>query len=107
MFAEPHTAVYDSLIVPWTYLQPVKVNVELMPAPEAKYYQRLTKKPWDISSSEWVEMSYRKRFLMACWYTSFIVSLMFILPKEKSFSGLKGSDGWYIALPKNRPELFA
>lgn len=106
-FPEPHTAVYDSAILPWTYFQPMKVNIEKLPAPEAKYYQVLTKKPWDVSSTEWVEIQYRKKAIGSAWYFSLLFAAYFLLPKEKSYSGLRGFDGWYILLPKNQSELFA
>lgn len=105
MFHEPNTAIYDAS-VSWTYLQPQKVNVEKFPAPEAKYYQRLTRKPWDISTAEWVEITHRKKTAMSFWYFSVFLMAWFVIPKEKSYSGLAGTDGFWVLLPKNEPELF-
>jgi hypothetical protein len=107
MFVEPNTAVYDGAFIPFTYLQPMKVTVEKLPAPEAKYYQRLTRKPWDISSTEWMEITARKRYFAAMWYGAMIVVMMFMMPKERSFSGIKGADGYYVNLPTRKPEMFA
>ena len=107
IFPEPNTAIYDSTFIPWTYFEPTKVHIEKMPAPEAKYYQRLTRKPWDVSSTEWMEISNRKRYVMSFWYSAMLVFVMFIVPKERSFSGLIGYDGFFVMLPKNKPELFA
>lgn len=104
-FVEPNTAVYEAYM-PWTYFQPHKVDVEKMPAPEAKYYQRLTKKPWDISSTELIEITSRKKFSGFIIYTFLVVLAYFYVPKEKSYSGLHGPDGWWILLPKNKPEYF-
>lgn len=104
-FPEPNTAIYDGYMS-WTYFQPIDVKVELLPAPEAKYYQRLTKKPWDVSSTEWTELTLRRQF-MSFWWTLFLfIMAYFMLPKEKSYSGVRGSDGFYILLPKNEPEKF-
>ena len=105
MWNEPNTAVYDTHF-PWTYFQPQKVNIEALPAPEAKYYQRFTKRPWDISSTEWQEMTTRKRFIQSFWYAFLFFMVYFYLPKEKSFSGSRGTDGFWALLPKNQPHLF-
>eukprot|EP00760_Papus_ankaliazontas_P030692 PhM_4_TR4976/c0_g1_i1/m.86291 len=105
-FKEDNTAIYDGPIS-WSYFQPHKVNIEVMPAPEAKYYQRNTKKPWDISTTEWMELTYRKRVVMAIWWGSMWFALVFLLPKEKQFAGLRGHDGMWIMLPQNQKELFA
>jgi hypothetical protein len=111
MFQEGlQTANYDALFGAWswTYMQPVaKVNIEKMPAPEAKYYQQHTKKPWDISCSDYVEIITRKRFFLCGLWGSLVLAMFFVMPKEKQFSGKKGADGWWIGLPKNQPELFA
>lgn len=104
-FPEPNTAIYDTYM-PWTYFQPMDVKMEKMPAPEAKYYQHLTKKPWDVSSTELLEIQSRKKYIQAIAYLILIVYLYFLMPKEKSFSGLRGSDGYWIMLPKNQPEKF-
>lgn len=108
MFPEPNVALYDAGPLTWTYFEPLKVaGIEKLPAPEAKYYQRLTKRPWDVSSSEWVEITYRKKAIGTFYYFTLICLVYFYLPKEKQFSGLKGSDGFYVLLPKNQTELFA
>jgi len=104
-FPEPNTAIYDTYM-PWTYFQPMDVKVEKMPAPEPKYYQHLTKKPWDVSSTELLEIQSRKKYIQAIGYLMLIVYLYFLMPKEKSFSGLRGSDGHWVMLPKNQPEKF-
>jgi hypothetical protein len=106
-FPEPNTAVYDAAIISWTYFEPMKVTVDKLPAPEAKYYQKNTKRPWDISSTEWVEIQYRKKFFMSVYYFTLLCLVFFYFPKEKSYSGLRGADGWYVMLPKNQSELFA
>jgi uncharacterized protein YceK len=107
IFPEPNTAVYDSAFLPWTYFEPVKVSIEKMPAPEKKYYQRLTRKPWDVSSTEWMEISARKRYVGGIYYACLIGAAMFVLPKERSFSGEVGQDGWFVNLPKNKSHYFA
>ena len=107
IFPEPNTAVYDSTFLPWTYFEPIKVNIEKLPAPEPKYYQRLTRKPWDVSSTEWMEISARKRFVLGMYYGSMLIVVMFLVPKERSFSGETGFDGFFINLPKGKSELFA
>jgi len=104
-FPEPNTAIYDTYM-PWTYFQPMDVNIEKMPAPEAKYYQRHTKRPWDLSSTELLEIQSRKKYLQGVGYALLAIYLYCLLPKEKSFSGLRGSDGYWVALPKNQPEKF-
>lgn len=104
-FAEPNTAVYEAYL-PWTYFCPHNVNIEKMPAPEAKYYQRLTKKPWDVSSTEAIEINSRKKFFGFIIYTGLVIWAYFYLPKEKSYSGLYGPDGHWVLLPKNKPEYF-
>lgn len=104
------TSNYDAMFGAWSwsYMQPVaKVNVDKLPVPEAKYYQQLTKKPWDISCSEYVEILTRKRAMFASFWGMLLVIMFFIMPKEKQYSGKKGADGWWIWLPKNKPELFA
>lgn len=107
IFPEPNTAVYDSTFVPWTYFEPVKVEIEKLPAPEPKYYQRFTRKPWDVSSTEWMEITARKRYVLGMFYAMLIFAIMFIIPKERSFSGEIGYDGFFVNLPKNKSELFA
>lgn len=104
-FPEPNTAVYEAYM-PWTYFQPHKVDIEKLPAPDAKYYQRFTKRPWDVSSTEAIEINSRKKFLGFVTYSFLIVWAYFWLPKEKSYSGLHGPDGSWIFLPKNKPEYF-
>ena len=107
MFAEPNTAVYDSQFVSWTYFEPMKVDIEKFPAPEKKYYQRLTRKPWDVSCTEWMEITARKKYVFGLYYVALIFFVMFFLPRERSYSGETGSDGFFVNLPKNEPELFA
>ena len=104
------TANYDALMGAWswTYMRPVeKVEVEKLAAPEAKYYQVHTKKPWDISCTDYVEIIARKRMFLCALWGSLILIMFFVMPKEKQFSGKKGADGWWIMLPKNKPEMFA
>lgn len=105
MFPESNTAIYESYM-PWTYFQPGKVDIETMPAPEPKYYQRHTKKPWDISTTELLEIQARKKYIHCMIYGVLFVMLYFVLPKEKTYAGTRGSDGFWIMLPKNQPELF-
>lgn len=105
MFPEPNTAIYDSYM-PWTYFEPIKVDIEKMPAPEAKYYQKFTKKPWDISTTELMEIQARKKYIHAVIYFFMWIAIYFVLPKEKTYIGTRGSDGKWIMLPKNQPELF-
>eukprot|EP00758_Cryptobia_borreli_P002070 Tbor_TRINITY_DN2760_c0_g1::TRINITY_DN2760_c0_g1_i1::g.15245::m.15245 len=105
MFKEPNTAIYESYL-PWTYFQPMKIDIEKMPAPEAKYYQRHTKKPWDISTTELLEIQARKKYIHCLMYSVLFVMLYFVLPKEKNFAGTRGCDGFWIMLPKNQPEQF-
>lgn len=104
-FMENNTAIYDSY-QSFTYMQPQDINIEKMPAPEAKYYQHHTKRPWDVSSTELTEIVSRRKFVQACGYGVITIFLYFIMPKEKSFSGSRGSDGSWIMLPKNQPEKF-
>ncbi|CAD2217408.1 hypothetical protein AGDE_04028 [Angomonas deanei] len=104
-FPEPNTAIYDTYM-PWTYFQPMDVNIEKMPAPEPKYYQKLTKRPWDVSSTELLEIQSRKKYMQVIFYICACAYLYFLMPKEKSYSGLRGSDGIWILLPKNQPEKF-
>ncbi|EAN91737.1 hypothetical protein C3747_20g11 [Trypanosoma cruzi] len=104
-FQEPNTAIYDTYMS-WTYFQPIDVNIEKLPAPEAKYYQRHTKRPWDISTTELIEIQSRKKYFQVWGYLIAFIYLYFLMPKEKSFSGLHGPDGHWIMLPKSRPELF-
>ncbi|EPY35204.1 hypothetical protein STCU_01198 [Strigomonas culicis] len=104
-FQEPNTAIYDSYLS-WTYFQPLDVNIEKLPAPEAKYYQRLTKRPWDVSSTEMIEIQSRKKYFQTWLYLVAVIIMYFLLPKEKSYNGLRGSDGIWVALPKNQPEKF-
>eukprot|EP00656_Telonema_subtile_P001071 TRINITY_DN10510_c0_g1_i3.p1 TRINITY_DN10510_c0_g1~~TRINITY_DN10510_c0_g1_i3.p1 ORF type:complete len:122 (-),score=26.74 TRINITY_DN10510_c0_g1_i3:189-554(-) len=83
-----------------------KRQIETMPAPEPKYYQRHTKKPWDISTTELLEIQARKKYIHCMIYGVLFVMLYFVLPKEKTYAGTRGSDGFWIMLPKNQPELF-
>lgn len=105
VFPEPNTAIYDGYLA-WTYFQPLDIKIDTMAAPEAKHYQRHTKRPWDVSCTELVEIQSRRRYLQLWWYSLLLVLIFFLLPKEKSFSGLRGPDGHYIMLPKNQPEKF-
>jgi hypothetical protein len=107
IFPEPNTAVYDSTFVPWTYFDPIKVDIEKLPVPEKKYYQRLTRKPWDVTCTEWMEISARKRYVIGMYYLALIFFIMFLMPKERSFSGLTGSDGFFVNLPKGKDHYFA
>ena len=106
-FAEPNTAVYDSYMS-WTYFQPMRVDIEKMAAPEKKYYQRLTRKPWDLSTMEYHDMITRKRFVQFWWLFALSMFMYFFMTKEKKFAGTSdiSSDGIWVLLPKNRPELF-
>jgi hypothetical protein len=105
IFPEENTAVYEAYL-PFTYFQPHKVNIEKLPAPEPKYYQFHTKRLWDISSTEQVEMILRKRLFhfMFCCFT--LVYLYGFHKDERSFDGLEGVDPFWSLLPKNRPEWF-
>jgi hypothetical protein len=107
IFPEPNTAVYDAAFASWTYFEPTKVNIEKLPVPEKQYYQRLTRKPWDVSCTEWMEITARKRYVSGMYYLCFIAFVMFILPRERTYSGLSGSDGFFVNLPANKPEMFA
>ncbi|AYU79554.1 protein of unknown function - conserved [Leishmania donovani] len=104
-FPEPNTAIYDSYM-PWTYFQPIDVKVDKMPAPEAKYYQHHTKKPWDVSTTDLIEIQSRKKYVQGVGYFVMLIYLYFLMPKEKSYSGETGSDGFFVMLPKNQPEKF-
>ncbi|KAL7701609.1 hypothetical protein N2W54_004651 [Lotmaria passim] len=104
-FPEPNTAIYDTYM-PWTYFQPIDVQIEKMPAPEAKYYQHHTKKPWDVSTTDLMEIQSRKKYLQGIGYLILVVYLYTLLPKEKSYTGKVGSDGFWVMLPKNQPEKF-
>ena len=106
VFPEPTTAVYDSTFVAWTYFEPAKVNIEKFPAPEKQYYQRWTRKPWDVSSTEWMEITARKKYVLGLFYFWLGCFIMFLVPKEKTFSGLSGQDGYFVNLPKGQPNLF-
>ena len=107
IFPEPNTAVYDSTFVPWTYFEPVKVDIEKLPVPEKQYYQRLTRKPWDVSCTEWMEITARKRYVGGMFYASFIFFVMFLMPRERTYSGVTGADGFFANLPAGKPEMFA
>lgn len=104
-FPEPNTAIYDSYLS-WTYFQPLEVKIEKLPAPDPKYYQHHTKRPWDVSCTELLEIVSRRKFLQMWCYIVVCFYLYFLMPKEKSYSGLRGSDGYWIMLPKNEPEKF-
>ncbi|CCW64326.1 unnamed protein product [Phytomonas sp. EM1] len=104
-FEEPNTAIYDSF-VSWTYFQPIDIKVDKLPAPKAKYYQHHTKKPWDVSSTELMEITSRRKYVQGWGYLFLSIYVYFLMPKEKSFSGIRGSDGWWIMLPRNQPEKF-
>lgn len=106
MFPEPNTSVYDSALLPWTYFAPHKVNIQKMPAPDAKYYQKNTKRPWDVSTTEWREFVVRRSLFFVLYTSTMCFLFYFVIPKEKNFSGLRGSDGFYVLLPKNKPEMF-
>ena len=106
LFEEPNTSIYDST-ASWSYFQPMKVNIEKMGAPDAKYYQRHTRREWDISTSEWYEMTQRKKYVLTWYYAALILLFWFVIPKEKSYSGLVGCDGFWALLPKGQPELYA
>ena len=105
MFAESNTAVYDNHIA-WTYLQTAKVCVERMPAPEAKYYKVHTRRPWDISSQEYFELTTRRHFIKCVYFAIMFFLIYFYLPKEKTFIGTRGTDGFWVMLPKNQPHQF-
>ena len=107
IFPEPNTAVYDSTFVAWTYFEPTKVEIAKLPAPEAQYYQRHTRKPWDVSSTEWMEITSRKKYVFGTWYVAFGAFVMLYMPRERTYSGLEGGDGYFVNLPKNQPEMFA
>eukprot|EP00796_Vickermania_ingenoplastis_P009260 gene9260-6511_t len=104
-FPEPNTAVYDTY-QPWTYFHPIDVNVEKLPAPEPQYYQKHTKRPWDLSATELLEIQSRRKYFQIWFYAFATFFLYFLMPKEKSYSGLRGSDGFWIMLPKFQPEKF-
>lgn len=104
-FPEPNTAIYDTYMS-WTYFQPLDVKIEKLPAPEAKYYQHHTKRAWDVSCAELLEIVSRRKYLQVWGYAIVCVYLYFLMPKEKSYSGLRGSDGHWVMLPKNQPEKF-
>ena len=99
---------YDVPMSTWTFLQPTdKCDVQLMPPPKAKYYQRHTKKEWDISSQCHMDIMYRKRFLIYVESLIMCIIVYLILPKEKSYSGLHGTDGINVCIPKGRNEFYA
>lgn len=104
-FPEPNTAVYETY-QPWTYFHPIDVDIERLPAPDPKYFQKHTKRPWDLSATELLEIQSRRKYFQAWGYGLATVFLYFLMPKEKSFSGLRGSDGTWIMLPKFQPEKF-
>ncbi|CAJ1027569.1 hypothetical protein Q4I32_004614 [Leishmania shawi] len=104
-FPEPNTAIYDTYM-PWTYFQPIDVNIHKMPEPEAKYYQFHTKKPWDVSTTDLIEIQSRKKYVQGVGYFLMVIYVYFLMPKEKSYSGETGSDGFFVMLPKNQPEKF-
>ena len=102
---EATTAVYETYMS-WTYFQPFKVDIDKMPAPEPRHYQRRTKRAWDITTQEFVEILHRKASLVQmCVFVSMALFILFG-PREKSFSGTMGPDGYYILLPRNHPEYF-
>ena len=105
VFPEENTAVYEAYM-PWTYLQPGKVDIERLPAPDPKYYQVHTKRLWDISSTEQMEIIIRKRFYgtLVCGVT--LIFLYGFLKDERSYDGTEGHDPFWALLPKNRPEWF-
>lgn len=37
------------------------------------------------------------------FYIIAIIAVYFLIPKEKSYSGLRGADGHWIFLPKGQP----
>lgn len=104
-FPEPNTAIYDTY-QPWTYFHPIDVNVEKMPAPDPKYYQKHTKRPWDLSATELLDIQSRRKYFQMWGYGIATIFVYFLMPKEKSFSGLRGSDGHWIMLPTGQPEKF-
>ena len=102
-----NAAVYDSALKSWHYLAPVeKVDIECMPAPDAKYYQVNTKRDWDISCQEHQEIRDRSNAWRMIQYVCVFIIGFYIIPKERNYSGRNGSDGFWIGLPKQRPELF-
>ena len=102
---ETNTAVYDGN-VSFTYFQPYKVNIEKLGMPDKKYYQRLTRKPWDISTTEWVELMFRKRYLQLYFYSFLIFMSIVVMNKEMQYAGLRGSDGFWVLLPKGETRRF-
>ena len=105
LIAEPNTAIYDSWL-PWSYFQPHKVSIQKMGVPDAKYYQRFTKKPWDLSSTEYNELIHRKRMFHTAWFGVMIFVVCFICNKGNQYAGLRGLDGYWIALPVGKPHKF-
>ncbi|KNH07606.1 fasciclin-1-like protein [Perkinsela sp. CCAP 1560/4] len=102
---ETNTAIYDGS-VSFTYFQPYKVSIEKLGLPEKKYYQKLTRKPWDISSTEWVELMYRRRYIQWWFFLCCILMTTMVLHREKQYSGVRGSDGFWVMLPKGDPGKF-
>jgi hypothetical protein len=103
--AETNTATYEA-VQTWTWMQPGKVNIEKMPAPEAKYYQVHTKRIWDVSSTEQMEIILRKRIFHFFIMATFVIYLYFFHVDERSYDGTTGRDPIWALLPKNRPEMF-
>jgi hypothetical protein len=106
VFPEPNTAVYDG-ILPFSYFCPTKVSIEKMPAPDAKYYQHLTKRHWDVSATENYEMRTRTMYFQAWFYGILVIFVHFFMQKEKKFAGTSGSDGFWALLPKGHSEYFS
>ena len=105
VFPENNTSVYEAYAV-WTYFQPQKVTIERLPAPDPKYYQFHTKRLWDISATEQMEIIIRKRFIgfFVCGFT--VIYLYGFLKDERSYDGTEGHDPFWALLPKNRAEWF-
>lgn len=104
-FPEPNTAVYDTY-QPWTYFHPIDVKIDKLPAPNPKYFQKHTKRHWDLSATELLEIQSRRKYFQVWGYGLVTVFVYFLMPKEKSFSGLRGADGHWVLLPKFQPEKF-
>ena len=105
-FIEESVATYDAAIISFTYMEPHKVKVDKLPEPDKASYQRFTKRSWDLSSTEWMELITRKRMVLAIWWFTIGTVGMLSIPKDRQFSGKGGADGFYVLLQKGTPEAF-
>eukprot|EP01065_Artemidia_motanka_P050910 TRINITY_DN8818_c0_g1_i1.p1 TRINITY_DN8818_c0_g1~~TRINITY_DN8818_c0_g1_i1.p1 ORF type:complete len:158 (+),score=36.17 TRINITY_DN8818_c0_g1_i1:79-552(+) len=88
-------------------LRPAQKQASALTAPSPDVYQRLNRRPWDITMQQFCRTVNKRRSI----HTAFIATLMFVMypmvPREKHavdtgvkrFSGLSPSDGIFLPGP--------